>query len=192
MASSSASPKISTSPSDGRRRCSTRSPPPMEAGFGTNERQRRTKALKKAAQEYVATTTKPALAATIKAELGEEGWSIELDSEDKDNQTLLFNHSRTAAYVGRDYLPGDHAADDDGYIKPRSSWSSARAAIPIRSRIAQSSLTSRSSFRTRCPTLGPRSRGSASSGPSGRRQPFSTPSIIAARCAACRGTITTC
>lgn len=93
---------------------------PMEAGIGTNERQRRTKALKKAAQEYVATIAKPALAAVIEVELGKEGWSIELDTEDKDSQTLLFNYPRTAGYAAGDYLPRDYAVDDDaGYIKPR-------------------------------------------------------------------------
>lgn len=93
---------------------------PMEAGISSNERQRRTKALKKAAQAYVATIAKPALAAAIEAELGKEGWSIELDPEDKDGQTILFNYPRTGAYAAGDYRAGDYAVDDDaGYIKPR-------------------------------------------------------------------------
>ncbi|HEX8442787.1 MAG TPA: nucleotidyl transferase AbiEii/AbiGii toxin family protein [Allosphingosinicella sp.] len=93
---------------------------PMEAGIGSNERQRRTKALKKAAQEYVATIARPALSAAVEAELGKDGWSIELDPEDKDGQTLLFNYPRTGAYAAGDYLPADYAADDEaGYIKPR-------------------------------------------------------------------------
>ncbi|MDB5579054.1 MAG: nucleotidyl transferase AbiEii/AbiGii toxin family protein [Bradyrhizobium sp.] len=93
---------------------------PMEAGISTNERQRRTKALKKAAQEYVATIARPALAAAIEAELGKEGWSIELDPEDKDSQTLLFNYPRTSGYVAGDYFADDYVVDDDaGYIKPR-------------------------------------------------------------------------
>ena len=93
---------------------------PMEEGISSNERQRRTKALKNAAQEYVATIARRALAGSIEAELGKEGWSLELDPEDKDDQTLLFNYPRTGAYAAGDYLPADYAADDEaGYIKPR-------------------------------------------------------------------------
>ena len=93
---------------------------PMEAGISSNERQRRTKALKQAAQAYVATVAMPALAAAIKTELGNEGWSIELDPEDKDSQTLLFNYPRTGSYTGVGYVQRDYIADDEtGYIKPR-------------------------------------------------------------------------
>ncbi len=92
----------------------------MEAGIGTNERQRRNKALKKAAQDYVATIAKPALAAAIEAELGKGGWSIELDPGDKDSQTLLFNYPRTGDYAGVDHFSSDYVVDDEaGYIKPR-------------------------------------------------------------------------
>ena len=92
----------------------------MEAGIGSNERQRRTKALKQAAQTYVATVAMPALAAAIEAELGKEGWSIELDPEDKDSQTLLFNYPRTGSYAAVGYVQRDYIADDEaGYIKPR-------------------------------------------------------------------------
>jgi hypothetical protein len=68
---------------------------PMEGGIGTNERQRRTRALKAAAQEYVATIAMPALAAAIETQLGKDGWSTELDPEDRDSQTILFNYPRT-------------------------------------------------------------------------------------------------
>lgn len=93
---------------------------PMEAGIGTKERQRRTKALKMAAQGYVATVAMPALAAAIEAQLGKEGWSIELDPEDKDNQTILFNYPRTGSYVAVGYVEQDYIEDEEaGYIKPR-------------------------------------------------------------------------
>lgn len=65
--------------------------PPMEAGISGKERERRTKALKAAAQAYVDTVAMPALTKAIEAALGTaEGWSVELDSEDRDVQTLLF------------------------------------------------------------------------------------------------------
>jgi hypothetical protein len=82
---------------------------PMEDGIGTNERKRRIDALKEAAQAYVATVAMPGLVKAIEAALGtSDGWSVELDAEDKDRQTLLFNYPR--------------ASDDESaaaYIKPR-------------------------------------------------------------------------
>lgn len=84
-------------------------PSPMEEGITGNERQRRTKALITAAREYVATIAMPRLAAAIEAALGTgDGWSLELDPEDKAAQTLLFHYPRTSA---------EDAAS--GYIKPR-------------------------------------------------------------------------
>lgn len=92
---------------------------PMESGISGNERQRRTKALRTAAQAYVETIAMPALARAVKAALGTaDGWTIELDPEDKDRQTLLFNYPRTSGY-GLNYgaaYGGDAGAD---YIKPR-------------------------------------------------------------------------
>lgn len=92
---------------------------PMEAGISGNERQRRTKALKTAAQAYVETIAMPALARAIEAALGTtSGWSIELDPEDPDRQTLLFNYPRTSGY-GLNY-GGAHGGDQGtDYIKPR-------------------------------------------------------------------------
>ena len=82
---------------------------PMEVGIGTKERERRTKALKAAAQDYVATVAMPSLTRAIETALGTtNGWSIEPDPDDKDRQTLLFNFPRTSANE-----------DWGGYIKPR-------------------------------------------------------------------------
>jgi len=82
---------------------------PMETGIGTKERERRTKALKAAAQDYVATVAMPSLARAIERALGTtNGWSIEPDPDDKDRQTLLFNYPRTSESEG-----------GSGYIKPR-------------------------------------------------------------------------
>lgn len=82
---------------------------PMEEGISGKERERRTKALKAAAQAYVATVAAPALGRAIETALGTAtGWSLELDPEDAVRQTLLFHYPRTDS--------------DDGaasYIKPR-------------------------------------------------------------------------
>jgi len=84
---------------------------PMETDIGSNERQRRTKALKAAAQEFVAKIVMPALAQAIEAELGSAtGWSIEMDPDDKDQQTLLFNYPRASGWDDR---------ESSDYIKPR-------------------------------------------------------------------------
>ena len=92
---------------------------PMEDGISGKERQRRSKALKEAAQAYVAEQIMPALAREIETALGTaEGWSLELDPEDNDRQTLLFNYPQTSGYglnYGNDYGGGA----DGGYIKPR-------------------------------------------------------------------------
>lgn len=97
---------------------------PMEEGISGNERQRRTKALKKAAQAYVAEDIMPVLAKEIEAALGTaEGWSLELDPEDNDRQTLLFNFPRQANYgagYGRGaFGAGRYGEGEFGYIKPR-------------------------------------------------------------------------
>ena len=55
---------------------------PMEDGISGKERQRRTKALKEAAQGYVANDIMPVLAREIEAALGTpDGWSLELDPD---------------------------------------------------------------------------------------------------------------
>lgn len=92
---------------------------PMEEKIGTNERKRRTDALKAAAQTYVATVAMPILAREIAASLGSaEGWSLALDPDDKDQQTLLFVYPRTSGN-GVAYGENYGGADESGYIKPR-------------------------------------------------------------------------
>ena len=92
---------------------------PMEEGISGNERKRRTKSLKEAAQAYVAEEIMPVLAREIETALGTaEGWSLKLDPEDNDRQTLLFNYPQTRGYglnYGNDYGGGA----DGGYIRPR-------------------------------------------------------------------------
>lgn len=79
---------------------------PMDEGIGTNERERRTKALKEAAQKYVANMVMPILSREIEVALGTaEGWSVTLDPDDHDAQTLLFNYPRLVSY-GQGYGRG--------------------------------------------------------------------------------------
>jgi predicted nucleotidyltransferase component of viral defense system len=88
---------------------------PMKAGISGNERQRRTKALKAAARQFVSDVAMPALASCIKSALGTtDGWSLALDPEDPDQQALLFHYPR--AIGGTE---GGAEADEGGYIKPR-------------------------------------------------------------------------
>lgn len=86
-------------------------------GISGNERQRRTEALKVAAHLFVRDVAMPALAARIETVLGTpDGWSVALDPDDKDQQTLLFHYPRATVRGAAD----DGAeADEGGYIKPR-------------------------------------------------------------------------
>ncbi len=45
----------------------------------------------------------PALAAEIENQLGNERWTIELEPEDKDNQTILSNYPRAGSYAAVGY-----------------------------------------------------------------------------------------
>lgn len=91
----------------------------MEDGISGNERKRRSKALKQAAQEYVGDILMPVLKREIEMALGTaDGWEIVADPEDNDAQTLLFNYPKTSGYglnYGNDY--GGRSGTD--YIKPR-------------------------------------------------------------------------
>ena len=97
--------------------------PPMEDGISGKERERRTKALKAAAQSYVQTIALPELAKAIEASLGTaEGWTVRLDSDDRDAQTILFEYPKLLEYSiggwGRSYGQS-YGTVTDGYIKPR-------------------------------------------------------------------------
>ena len=61
----------------------------------------------------------PILAREIEAALGKTGgWTLTLDPDDKDEQTLLFVYPRTSGY-GLAYGENYGGADESGYIKPR-------------------------------------------------------------------------
>src|SRR5690606_14759850 len=98
--------------------------PPMADGISGKERQRRTKALKEAAQQYVANVVLPALVKEMETALGPmAGSTIEPDLEDQDAQTLLFNYPRLVSYGkgygGGGYGAGRYGEGEIGYIKPR-------------------------------------------------------------------------
>lgn len=97
---------------------------PMVEGISGKERERRTKALKGAAQRYVSTIAMPALVREVEAALGTaDGWNVIPDPDDPDVQTLLFNYPRLANY-GRGHGRGENGVGlfgegDIEYIKPR-------------------------------------------------------------------------
>ena len=67
-----------------------------EATTGKNERERRLDALKRACRDAIHGTIEPALRARLRSLLPGESWSLTADSEDPDDQTLLFAYPRTA------------------------------------------------------------------------------------------------
>ena len=98
--------------------------PPMEDGISGKERDRRTKALKTAAQSYVESIALPELATAIERALGtKDGWEVVLDPDDRDTQTILFRYPKLLNYgrgfgAGR-FGVGAFGEGEDGYIKPR-------------------------------------------------------------------------
>lgn len=97
---------------------------PMEDGISNKERGRRTKALKAAAQSYVRDIAMPELAKAIEQSLGTtEGWSILVDDEDHDAQTILFQYPKVLNYGGGfgagGFGVGAFGEGEYGYIKPR-------------------------------------------------------------------------
>lgn len=97
--------------------------PPMEDGISGKERERRTKALKAAAQSYVQTIALQELAKAIEASLGTtEDWTVRIDPDDRDAQTILFEYPKLLEYSiggwGRSYGQS-YGTVTDGYIKPR-------------------------------------------------------------------------
>lgn len=141
-------------------------PSPMESDISGKERKRRTLALKAAARAYVASVAMPVLASAIEKALGSaKGWSLVPDPADPDQQTLLFHYPRA-----------DRARDDSqsAYIKPRIKLEfgargdpepfEPRSIQPISPSISPKSWRTLRRWSTR----------SASSGPSGKRQPSFT------------------
>lgn len=83
---------------------------PMETRISRKERERRGRALKQAAQNYVATTALPHIEQAVQAALGtHDGWLVLLDPDDGDMQTILFRYPAVISY-GR---------SEDGYVRPR-------------------------------------------------------------------------
>lgn len=98
--------------------------PPMENGISGNERERRTKALKAAAQRYVQEIALPELSNAIALALGtSDVWTVLIDPEDRDVQTVLFQYPKLFNYGG-DYGTSGHGVGnfgegEYGYIRPR-------------------------------------------------------------------------
>jgi len=96
---------------------------PMDADISGKERGRRIDAVKLAAQQFVADIALPLLDAAFSQSLAtEQGWSLELDTHDPDQQTLLFHYPRVMNYrtslttLG---LMGTPVSNHrEGYIKP--------------------------------------------------------------------------
>lgn len=77
-----------------------------EAGGSNKEKQRRIEALGSACQQKIATGLHPALDSAIQTRVrAEDRWSLRLDEEDPDRQTLLFDY------------PSSFAPDAVGYIR---------------------------------------------------------------------------
>lgn len=77
-----------------------------EAGGSNKEKQRRIAALKTACQEKIAGNLLPALGSAIRSKLPpDEGWSLQPDAEDPDQQTLLFQY------------PSSFEPDQPGYVR---------------------------------------------------------------------------
>lgn len=98
--------------------------PPMEDDTSGKERERRTKALKAAAQRYVQEIALPELSNAITEALGtNEGWSVLIDPEDVDVQTILFEYPKLLNYGGGfgagGYGVGKFVEGEVGYIRPR-------------------------------------------------------------------------
>jgi hypothetical protein len=93
---------------------------PMEEGISGKERDRRAKAVKAAAQDYVHNTAMAALEAAIAEALGtRDGWKVILDPEDGDAQTILFEYPKLLEYGAFSSGGFDQGAFGGGYIKPR-------------------------------------------------------------------------
>ncbi len=74
---------------------------PMAADISNNERGRRIETLRTNAQKFVHDMALPELRQSFEAALGTEGWRVELDPEDTDNQTILFWFPKVFEYRRR-------------------------------------------------------------------------------------------
>lgn len=91
---------------------------PLENGIGRNERDRRSQSLKEAAQRYVATVVMPLLTQDVAAALNtNDEWSIVLDPDDGELQTLLFNYPKSKGHDSK-YTANSNSAGQS-YIQPR-------------------------------------------------------------------------
>jgi hypothetical protein len=69
-----------------------------EAGGSNKEKQRRIEALRVACQQKIAADLLPAVEAAIKAKVRQgDQWSLRVDEEDPDQQTLLFDYPTSFA-----------------------------------------------------------------------------------------------
>jgi len=109
--------------------CDTKNP--MESDISRKERERRITTVKSAAQCFVAEVAMPLLNTAFSKSLGtNEGWTLSLDEEDSDQQTLLFHYPRVmnyrvgggffgARFFAARYFAARHFTKGKiGYIKP--------------------------------------------------------------------------
>lgn len=104
---------------------------PLEHSISGKERERRLDELRSRTQGFVKEAILPKLYANIKKAFGHENnWKLELDNEDKDQQTLLFFFPKTLEYDRRAEVPNDVVSHNpertfskelfstNGYIRP--------------------------------------------------------------------------
>lgn len=91
---------------------------PMEPDISRKERERRIAAVKSAAQCFVKDVAMPLLNKAFEQYLEtKEGWTLELDEDDPDQQTLLFHYPALFSYGGFNNAFSD-GFQKSGYIKP--------------------------------------------------------------------------
>lgn len=96
--------------------CDTKNP--MEPDISRKEREQRIAAVKSAAQCFVTDVAMPLLNAAFAKSLETgEGWTLTLDEDDSDNQTLLFHYPAVFDYGGFGNAFSD-GFQKSGYIKP--------------------------------------------------------------------------
>lgn len=73
---------------------------PEQAGISGKERERRLATLGGWCRKHVEERVRPALAESLRTQLGERGWSLESDPGDEEGQTLLFHYPSSFASGG--------------------------------------------------------------------------------------------